>query len=167
MIACAADRTLGAPLFTSTGDVKALVDQLNASVDNLNIDITQSWFPTVKTVPSANDYVNAWIRWRDQAYAFIKDYRSQTFYLAWNWYDMAAAKLNELAEWRRSYEQVAQRGATGPAPKLPAGATPVDLEWYIKAGAIFLGLGATAWVGFKIYTASKVKQAVLAGRRRR
>lgn len=150
----------GAPLFTSTGDVRALVDSLQNGVDSLNLDITQSWFPTVSGQPAAAEFTNAWIRWRDQAYAWIKEFRGYWTYLAWNQYDIAAAKLNDLLTWRRNYEQVSGRKATGPAPNIPEGAKPVDLEGIVKTVAIVGAIGVVAWFGFKAYMMHKASRVL-------
>lgn len=150
----------GAPLFTSTGDVRALVDSLQSNTDMLNLDITQTWFPTVSAQPAANEFVNAWIRWRDQTYAWIKEFRGYWTYLAWNQYDIAAAKLNDLVTWRHNYEQVSGRKATGPSPNIPEGAKPVDLEGIIKTVAIVGAVGVVVWVGFKAYLMHKATRAL-------
>jgi hypothetical protein len=150
----------GAPVFTTTGDVTALVDALQTATDNLNADITQRWFPTVSAQPAANDFVNAWIRWRDQTYAFIKGWREGWFNLAWNWYDTAASKLGELTTWRGNYEQVCGCRASGPAPNVPDN-KPIDIAGIVKTVAIVAGIGGLVWIGFKIYVVSKTARALM------
>ncbi len=160
MHALAAPDSLEAPWFTSTGDVRAMVSQLNTATDVLNNDITRSWYPASAKSQPENDFVNGWILWRDQTYAWIKTFYGYVTWLAWNQYDIAAAKIQELIEWRASFEKIAGRSATGPAPTLPPGAKPIDLEGIVKTVAIVAAIGGVVYFGAKLYIANKAKQAV-------
>jgi hypothetical protein len=168
MLALAASPdSLEAPWMTSTGDVRAMVDQLNTATDVLNLDITKSWYPTSGGGQAANDFVNGWIAWRDSTYAWIKEFRGYITFLAWNQYDIAVAKLNELLQWRASFEKIAGRSATGPTPVVPAPATPINLESVVKTIVIIAAIGGAAYVGLKVYALHKAKKAILGGARYR
>jgi hypothetical protein len=167
MLALAAADSLEAPWFTSTGDVRALVSQLNTATDVLNNDITKGWYPTSAKSQTENDFVNGWIIWRDQTYAWIKTFYGYVTWLAWNQFDIAAAKLQELIGWREGFEKIAGRAATGPAPTLPVGAKPIDLEGIVKTVAIVAAVGGVVYLGAKLYLMSKAKQAVFGAPPRR
>lgn len=148
---------LGAPIFTTTGDVRALIDQLQSGTDVLNHDITQSWFPTVKSDVAANDFVNGWIIWRDATYRYVTEWRGKIFWLAWNWYDSTAAKLQELLNWRKSFEAISGRTATGPAPKPPPDAS-APYTAIINAALVIAVIGGTAYLGAHVYGAYRTAQ---------
>lgn len=114
---------VGAPIMTTSEDAMAKLDQLNLDVDNLNMDITQIWFPTVQAKGSVANgaFVNAWIKWRDAAYAMIAEGRRKKFIpdLAWQVVDRVDNKTRELDAWRKQFEAVSKTKATGPQSKAP------------------------------------------------
>ena len=63
---------LGASFTTSTDDVDQRLKDLTIDVNNLNNDITKSWFPKHKNEDASQRFVAAWIAWRDGTYQFVK-----------------------------------------------------------------------------------------------
>jgi hypothetical protein len=157
-IAFAPEPELGAPVWTSSGDVSALMDQLQAATDALNMDIT-NWYNANKANAVAAGFANAWIKWRDGAYAAVKTARSCWLCLAWNHYDIAQAKLAQLLDWRNNYAATSGLPPSGPPPKVPES----SMAGTIITGALVLAaVGGVAFVGWKVYTAVKVAGSVRA-----
>ncbi len=153
-----ADADIGAPFFTSTGDVDALMDQLQAATDGLNGDVT-SWYKSAPKTAASDNYANAWIKWRDAAYGTIKTWRNGLFHLAWNWYDAAQSKLAQLNDWRTSFQAVSGRAASGPAPRVPPSSS---VSTIITAAVVLAALGGAAYVGVQIYAAAKTAKTARA-----
>jgi len=112
---------IGASITTSTEDVDIKLAALRTDANNLNIDIT-NWFAGVKDNPKAKTFVNAWVRWRDESYQFIKSWKEGPFYkikLAWNYWDNAVERMHELAKWRERWERLSGQQSTAPASQLP------------------------------------------------
>lgn len=148
----ARDWSCGASFFTSTDDVVAKLDSLTADVNNLNTDVSRWWQGAQKT-PETKDFVNAWSRWRDATYRFIKSWRekSLTIKMAWTYADIADEKMRELAEWRGKYQELSGRAATAPASRPPAAPKPGDSSSAWKwVAAIAAGGAAFALISRKL-----------------
>ena len=116
------DWSMGAPFTTTTEDVDVKLSALLVDTNNLNDDITKRWYPKEKDTPEVKPFVNAWMKWRDETYKFIKSWKSFKIKLAWNYYDNAVERMRELASWRKKWEQLSGKEATGPA-SVPPGDT--------------------------------------------
>jgi hypothetical protein len=131
---------LGASFTTSTDDVELRMKDLIVDVNNLNNDITQSWFPKHRNEDSAQRFVAAWIAWRDQAYAFVKSWKEGGFFhvkLAWNYMDDTNQKISELATWRERWERLSGESSTAPSTKAPPKDEPSSgglWKWLAIAG---------------------------------
>lgn len=113
------DWTMGASFMTSSEDAKQKWNGLIASVDNLNVDITQVWFPRHRDEELAKNFVNAWIRWRDTVYSEYKDNARVKILpdLAWSVWNRGDAKLRELEEWRAKFEALSGQPASAPSSR--------------------------------------------------
>lgn len=132
-------------MMTSVQDVDALLGQLRVDVDNLNVDITQNWFPRSKKTEKDRAFVNAWVRWRNEAYKLVSGWRKGfRIQLAWNYWNRGEEKQRELVKWRETFQKL-----TGETPTAPSAAPPPDSKkaspWMYAAIA---GLGAIgfAWI---------------------
>lgn len=142
--------TIGDHFFASSRDAAAALDQLNADVDNLNMDITQIWFPRVQAQGSTvfGGFVNAWIKWRDATYAAINDGRANKLIPDWskNVMDRVDVKTRELAAWRKQFEVISKTRASGPQSSAPPPEAPgsgTSIWMYVAlaaAGAAGAGL---------------------------
>jgi hypothetical protein len=100
---------MGAPVMTTSQDAEAAINTLNADVDNLNAYVTAWWQATAnKKDPKQANFVNAWMRWRNDTYSMITN--SRKFWavpdMAWSVVDRANQKTRELATWRATFERV-------------------------------------------------------------
>lgn len=113
------DWTMGAPFFATTEDALQKWNTLRTSVDNLNEDITQVWFPKVKDDAAAGSFVRMWINWRDNVYSEYKDNTRRKIIpdLAWNVWNRGDAKLKELEEWRARFEKRSGQATIAPGSK--------------------------------------------------
>jgi hypothetical protein len=136
------DWSIGASITTSTDDVDDRLRMLTTDTNNLNEDIT-GWWKRRQGDGAAGRFVNQWIEWRNAAYKFVRSWKEGPFYkikLAWNYADNADARIHELAEWRRRWENLSGERATAPAsvpPPLPKS----------KGGGGSGGGGPWKWVG--------------------
>lgn len=136
------DWSIGAGFTTTTEDVDLRLAQLTTETNDLNIDITENWFPRVKKNQQAQTFVNAWIRWRDDTYRLVRSWKEGAFYkihMAWNYLNNTTDRLRELANWRDRWQKISGMQATAPAGTIPqdAGSNPPDpgTNWW-KWGAI-------------------------------
>lgn len=148
------DWSMGAGFTTTTEDVEAKLGALRTDVDNLNVDISE-WFKKAQGRPGVKAFVDAWVRWRDDTYKFIASWK-QGFLkikLAWNYYDNAVDRLNELSKWRERWEKISGETSSAPSSTVPkpASATPEEINFW-KWGAV-LGIGAVS----ALYVSSKVR----------
>lgn len=111
---------LGAPLTTSTDDVEERLRSLTVDTNNLNQDIS-FWFRQHASESQAKRFADAWSRWRDETYAFIRSWKEGSFKLklAWNYVDRAEERMRELTEWRKRWESISHEQATAPASIAP------------------------------------------------
>lgn len=124
------DWGMGADFFTTSEDAKAAMISLRNDVNNLNRDITQTWFPKLGAKKTAADhaFVQSWIAWRDGAYALVADALRDKWVpdLAWKQVDRAAGKVNELNDWRRKYEEHSLLKSSAPIARKAAAADDPD-----------------------------------------
>jgi hypothetical protein len=142
------DWSLGASITTSTDDVEDRLRSLTVDTNNLNADITP-WFRANAQNVQAARFVNAWTEWRNGTYKFIKSWKEGGFFkikLAWNYADNADARIRELSEWRRRWEQLSGEKSTAPAsiatPPKKAPGESGGSAWKWAAALAAGGLGA-------------------------
>lgn len=164
---CCGAGGMGAPIFTSSGDVDALMDQLQTATDALNSDITK-WFNANTSNAAARGFWDAWVVWRDSAYGAVKYWRNvPIFKLAWNHYDIAQAKLAELLRWRTDFQKISGRAPSGPGPQVPPGSSAST--WLAVAAGVAV-LGGLTYIGLQVFGAYKatkmIRPATVSGYRR-
>lgn len=145
------DWSMGAGFTTTTDDVEAKLGSLRTDTDNLNVDIS-TWFKKSQGRPGVKAFVDAWVRWRDDTYKFIASWKQGfKIKLAWNYYDNAVDRLNELVKWRERWERLSGETSSAPASTVPKPTSAPDEVNYWKWGAM-LGLGAVSalWVSSKV-----------------
>jgi hypothetical protein len=158
----ARDWSIGAGLTTTTEDVDLRLRQLTTETNGLNVDITQIWYPKAKKDPQTQIFVNAWVRWRDDTYAFVKSWKEGPFYkihMAWNFLNNATDRLRELADWRAKWQKLSGLEATAPSGTVPpdAGSKPptdTNTNWWKWAA-----IGSAGGLG-AILIGRKLKQIV-------
>lgn len=155
--------SIGAKFTTTTEDVELRLKQLTTETNQLNTDITQIWFPKVKQNPQAQAFVNAWVKWRDDTYVFVKSWKTGPTFkiqMAWNFMDNIADRQKELGDWRAKWQKLSGLEATAPTGTIPpdAGSKPPNkdegINWW-KWGAIGGAGGVVA-----LFVTRKFKQIV-------